>query len=146
LITWRLTTRSNATIAFDGEGASRYGGRWNSRGTKLVYCSESVSLAVLENLVHFDVDMAPPLYLYEVRIDDNDIFKGPISSQVMSDEEQSKKYGDKWAYSNQTIALEVPSAVVNKEKNYLLNPDHRAFCQIKIISHGLFDLDVRLTK
>jgi len=36
----------------DGAGARLVGGRWNSPGRALVYMAESVSLAVLENLVH----------------------------------------------------------------------------------------------
>ena len=34
-----------------GEGAELYGGRWNSVGLPLIYCSEHLSLANLEILV-----------------------------------------------------------------------------------------------
>lgn len=37
--------------AFNGEGARRYGGRWGSKGTALVYAAENLPLALLETLV-----------------------------------------------------------------------------------------------
>src|ERR1700732_3224121 len=39
-------------VGLDGEGANRVGGRWNSSGHAVVYMAQSISLAVLENLVH----------------------------------------------------------------------------------------------
>ena len=54
---WQIVKERHATDAFDGEGARLYGGRWNSRGTRLVYASATLSLAALENLVH----LAPPV-------------------------------------------------------------------------------------
>jgi RES domain-containing protein len=54
---WRVTRRAHA--APDGEGARLYGGRWNLPNTAVVYASASLSLAVLEYLVHVDRDLAP---------------------------------------------------------------------------------------
>jgi RES domain-containing protein len=47
---------------FDGEGANRFGGRWNSRGNRVIYASENRSLAVLEILVHLS-DVLPDKYV-----------------------------------------------------------------------------------
>lgn len=49
---WRIVPEHRADLAFDGEGARLFGGRWNSRGTRIVYCSETGALAALETLVH----------------------------------------------------------------------------------------------
>jgi len=73
LIAWRLTTKKNESEAFNGIGASKYGGRWNSKGNKVIYSSESISLALLENLVHFDLDLSPKLYLFEIILNGLDI-------------------------------------------------------------------------
>ena len=51
---WRIVRARFADSAFDGEGARRYGGRWNSRGTRMVYTAGSQALAALEMLVHLD--------------------------------------------------------------------------------------------
>lgn len=50
--------------AFDGEGAYRYGGRWNSRGTRIVYAAGNLSLTALEIIVHFDDDAMLLEYSY----------------------------------------------------------------------------------
>lgn len=62
---WRIVKRSHASSAFDGEGAWRYGGRWNSPGTRVVYCSANLSLAALETLVHLN----PPVAFKSVAIE-----------------------------------------------------------------------------
>jgi len=49
---WRIVRAKLAAYAFDGEGARRFGGRWNSKGTRMVYTAGSQALAVLELLVH----------------------------------------------------------------------------------------------
>jgi len=51
---WRITKRKHAKTDFSGSGARKYGGRWNSPGTAIVYTSKTQSLAVLEMLVHLD--------------------------------------------------------------------------------------------
>jgi RES domain-containing protein len=47
---------------YDGEGARQAGGRWNSKGARVVYMSENSSLTVLEILVHFS-DVLPDRYV-----------------------------------------------------------------------------------
>jgi len=146
LIVWRLTTRDTTEDAFNGLGASKYGGRWNSKGTKIVYCSDTVSLAVLENLIHFDNDVAPPLYLYEVGIDDNKVLVDSSVDSLVTNLAKAKQYGDRWVTSSNEVAFIVPSAVIERESNILLNPEHSDFGNLKITPHGFFDLDSRLTK
>jgi RES domain-containing protein len=54
-----------------GIGAFRSGGRWNDKGTYVLYTSENSSLAFLENLVHFDVEETPgDLYIMEIKVHD----------------------------------------------------------------------------
>src|SRR5450830_1170676 len=48
---WRLVKTVYQPTAWDGEGARRYGGRWNSPGAAVVYAAEHLSLACLEVLV-----------------------------------------------------------------------------------------------
>lgn len=142
---WRLTTKTSAVEAFDGEGARKHGGRWNSKGTPCVYSSISCSLALLENLVHFDLDTAPPLYLYSVELQETAILPTPTLPGGWEDEEQATQViGHQWIQSKRSLALEIPSAIVPMEKNYLLNPLHSTFASIKVVQHGQFDVDKRL--
>ncbi len=51
---WRIFKKKHRASAFAGEGARRFGGRWNSKGVAIIYTSGTVSLAVLEILVHLE--------------------------------------------------------------------------------------------
>lgn len=143
---WRLTTRDTITEAFNGDGASKYGGRYNSKGTKVVYTSDSVSLAVLENLVHFDSDLCPNLFLFEIEITDlNDISYNEAFDKI-TDFQKMKKLGDEWARLDSSLILKVPSIIVPNEYNFLINPLHNNFKSLNLKSHGKFALDQRLIK
>ena len=61
---WRIVRERHAATALTGEGAARFGGRWNSRGVAVVYTSSTKSLAALENLVHLN----PPVPVRYVAI------------------------------------------------------------------------------
>jgi RES domain-containing protein len=69
---WRLDRKQHAPTWDSGEGAFRVGGRWNSAGTKCVYCSLDPATAILEVAVHigFAALNAQPHILTKVRITD----------------------------------------------------------------------------
>src|SRR5580698_225114 len=56
---WRICRERYAADAFSGEGARRFGGRWNSRGVPMVYCSSSLALAAIELFVHLEPNLQP---------------------------------------------------------------------------------------
>ncbi len=144
---WRLTTRARREKAFDGEGAKKYGGRWNPKGTSCIYTSASTSLALLENLAHFSLDTAPNLYLYSIVIEDNLISPPPVLPNDWQDDLiLSQEIGRRWCDQALSLVLPVPSSIVPSEMNYLLNPLHRKMANITIVEHGLFDVDGRLLR
>ena len=61
---WRIVQAHVADRAFSGEGARRYGGRWNSKGHAVVYTSGSISLAILEILAHIQIYDILEEYVY----------------------------------------------------------------------------------
>jgi len=58
MLLWRIVDRALAKTAFSGQGASDYGGRWNSPGVRMVYCSEHPALAAFEKLVISKISMS----------------------------------------------------------------------------------------
>jgi RES domain-containing protein len=73
---WRIVKRKHARAAFSGEGARRYGGRWNSAGVAIVYTAGSQSLAALEMVVHLGSSELLDHYLvFEVGIDESLVVK-----------------------------------------------------------------------
>lgn len=133
---------------FDGEGARRFGGRWNSVGVPVVYLSEHLSLAVLEALVHQDRrHLAEDLVAYEIEIAAEQAEQiGDVPAGWFSDplRRQPRRFGDAWAAGLRSFGLRVPSAVIPSEWNLLLNPRHPDAGELQIVKEAPFALDARL--
>lgn len=146
---WRIVKKRYVTTAFDGEGARLYGGRWNSVGTRMIYSSGSLSLAILENLVH----LQPPVCFdyMAFRIDFTDSLVTTVASTDLPRHwnaeppaPATQRLGDQWIHQAKSPILAVPSAIVPSETNYLLNPSHSAFRKIKIHKPVPYSWDQRL--
>lgn len=147
---WRLTKQRYAK-KLDGEGARIYGSRWNSIGKPVVYTASSLSLALLEQLVRLDPDEIPddfvsvaieiPDSISKAHIPFNEFPNNWLESEMAS---WFKKQGDTWLDQQKTVALVVPSIIINEEMNILLNPLHLDIKQIKIIEIKPFSFDMRL--
>ncbi|PYM02078.1 MAG: hypothetical protein DMF19_04380 [Verrucomicrobia bacterium] len=150
IIGWRIAKQKHARSAFSGEGARIFEGRWNSAGARMVYCSEHLSLAALEILVHTQpVTIRDKFRVFRVSwggkmmatIDLKELPKGWNAQPPSS---SSKNIGDEWVRSGRSAVLAVPSVIVPSERTFLLNPKHRDFGKIKIKDTGSFYLDPRL--
>ncbi len=132
-----------------GNGAALYGSRWNSAGTRMLYTSQFISLCILESLVHLGREEIPDTqYLLYIEIPDgNSISKiSPlrIKNRWKREFEFTQWLGDEFIKNGQSLILEVPSVIVPQESNFLINPQHRDFRKVKIISSELLELDKRL--
>ena len=151
MLVWRVTRKAHAEQPLSGEGARRYGGRWNHAGTAVVYSSESLSLAVLEYLVNLPInDLPDDLISVQIQIPD-DLPRAEISIKQLPDNwrgfpatEKLKDMGLDWVREGKKAILAVPSVVIPNERNYLINPANSETRRVKIISVEPFALDVRL--
>ena len=149
---WRIIKTKHAARAFDGEGARRYGGRWNSPGRRVVYTSSTISLAVLEVLVHLGQSAFLPAYsLLRIQLNESQLIPLPLtelSKNWRNDPAPSvlQAIGDQWRSEGRSLALAVPSGLVPHETNYLLNPEHSAFSHIVIEPAQPFSFDRRLLR
>lgn len=147
---WRITKRKHAKTAFNGSGARKYGGRWNSPGTAIVYAAETQSLAVLEMLVHVEQpDLLQDYVLIGVTISEGlmetlDQTQLPRNWRSAIPSLPLRALGDKWAAEQSSVALRVPSALVPAESNFLLNPAHADFQKLVIGDPVDFAFDERL--
>ena len=147
---WRITKRRHVDSAFDGEGARRYGARWNSPGHAAVYVSESRALATLEILAGLRTPAVVPAYLLiGVEFDDalvTSIEPGDLSQNwnAYPPDPATQMAGDKWIVEGTSAILRVPSAMVPGEFNYLLNPRHPDFGSIRIGDPEDLHLDPRI--
>ncbi len=112
---------------FDTYGAWLQPGRWHSRGTRVVYAAEHVSLAALETLIHAGGRKIPPRAFTRINIPD-DVYIESASWMEMTD---SQAFGDAWVKEARSAVLRVPSIAVNRmESNFVLNPGHPDFSRI----------------
>jgi len=150
IVGWRIVKEKHAGTAFSGEGARVYEGRWNSAGVRMVYCSEHLSLAALEILVHVQPVTIPDRFRAfrvswdEAIMDLIDFKRLPKGWNQQPPGAASKGLGDAWIRSNRSTVLALPSVLVPQEQTFLLNPTHRDFARIKIKDAGEFVLDPRL--
>jgi RES domain-containing protein len=148
---WRITTARFAQTAFSGEGARRYGGRWNPKGWEVVYTAESQSLALLELMVQDDplrahyvlIPAQLPPDLAETRFDAEQL---PDNWRTIGARDVLQGMGQAWLQDGTTAMLNVPSAVVPAERNVLFNPRHRDFSRIAIGEPQSLQTDTRLLR
>lgn len=148
---YRILRKPYAQSPFDGEGAYRYGGRWSSPGTRLVYASEHQSLAMLEYFVHLDAD-DPPLELVLATADVPDDLnrdqiraeKLPANWRVSPAPPELAKIGDAFVQDAKRAILLVPSVLSPSENNWLLNPAHPDFRKITVRATESLAYDSRL--
>lgn len=149
LISYRLIKGKHVKSAFNGDGARRYGGRWNSKGVPVVYTSESLALCCLEIFVHLPSYRLLKGYVYIKVVFDSDLVQDaqiadgwdarPVSriSQII---------GDQWVKEMKTPVLRVPSVLVPDGNNYLIDVNHPDSSKIKIKDPAPLNFDPRLIK
>jgi RES domain-containing protein len=145
---WRIILSRHAREAFTGEGARLHGGRWNSIGVPIVYCSSTRALAALETLVHINPRAVLDYSIISVRFNERvlEIFPSrslPSNWNATPPGPASRRVGDRWAKESRSAVLGVPSCL-SGELNYLFNPRHRDFRRIKIGVPEPFTFDPRL--
>jgi RES domain-containing protein len=134
-----------------GRGAELTGGRWNSKGTPLIYTSSSRALCMAEVAVHLSLSILPDDYsLVEISIPDTISFaekelkKLPAGWRSFPYDHQTQIMGDHFVQQSRYLVLKVPSAVVQGDFNYLINPRHPEINRIRIVSTERFAFDPRL--
>jgi RES domain-containing protein len=144
---YRITLAAYAT-ALVAPGSQ---GRWNSYGNKVIYAAATRSLACLENLVHRNGEGLKELFKVmviavpdTVSIGDLLINDLPADWTLYKRQPHTRRIGDSWLQSFESCILRVPSAIIQYEHNYLINPAHPDFKQISIAATEDFMFDGRL--
>lgn len=147
---WRISRFASAAQAVDGEGARLYPGRWNPAGVPVVYASTTLSLAALELLVNAEVHhLKGPFFAFSVEVPDA-LLETPADKALPPDWRDlarpsgARAFGGAWASSGRSVGLLVPSVVVRRELNCVLNPRHPRFYRLRIGGPEPFAFDPRL--
>ena len=153
MILYRFSRREHGGD-LSGKGAELFGGRWNSKGVPVVYCSESRALAVTEMVAYTPPGLIPEGYVLNIievpddlaqlcRVKTEDL---PEDWKQYPHRKATKQLGDTFLRENNCLLVQVPSALVDGEFNYLLNPRHPDFVCIKLLEALPFNFNERLFK
>jgi RES domain-containing protein len=134
-----------------GLGAALYGGRWNSEGVYVLYTAGGPSLAMLESLVHFGGRVVGDFCQIAIEVPEDSIIELqqkdlPDTWRESPPPDILKTFGNKFVAEQQYLMLKVPSVLVPDESNYLLNPAHPHFKQVRILVKSKVRFDERLFK
>lgn len=149
---WRIVKARYASAAWSGEGARRWPGRWNGPGSAVVYTADSPALAMLEILVNLGHEgLLQSSYVLasadvpDALVEELDAARLPPNWSASPCPPAVQALGDAWVAGGSSVALRVPSAVVEGH-NVLLNPAHPAFREVKLGEPKPLRVDARLTK
>lgn len=143
MILWRIGDHTT----LDGGGGLSLSGRWHFAGQRIVYCAPNPATALLEVLVHaeIDIDDVPVNFRYlEIDAPDalavEDLDTSALAQSWRTDLLATRRAGDRWLQSSRTALLRVPSVIVPATWNVLINPRHPGAARIRVVrtfSHGL---------
>ncbi|MGV8918402.1 MAG: RES family NAD+ phosphorylase [Pseudomonas sp.] len=147
---WRI---AKARFASDlsGQGAALFGGRWNHIEQRALYFGLTPAICALETFIHATQVPRFPLKIIRVSLpDDPELYWQPSIDQLPEGwdakpaDSPSMDFGSRWLQQRQQLGLIVPSSVMTYESNIMINPDHPAVSQIKILSVADFAYDSRM--
>ncbi len=152
---WRIATDTADYGADDlsGKGGEYTGGRWNRKGTPVLYTSSSIALACLESMVHRDGSVPLPFNRYLVRIAfastawRKRVVFDPVKYVGWDAEPPglvSMDWGTEWVVSGASMLAEVPSVIVPEEPNILINPSHSGAMELEVGKLRRWTYDPRL--
>lgn len=150
MVVYRVANLKYKDATLTGIGAEKAGGRWNEVGTRAVYCSENIALALLEYYVHSENTAYLPKEILVAKIEFPDEF---VIDELEEFPESWNQYP--YSYHNTQIftrlvknrsffALKVPSTIVPMEHNIILNPLFQDFGKVEIVTFLTLPIDDRL--
>lgn len=144
---WRIS--NHATL--DGLGGLIASARWHTEGRPILYLAESPAGALVESLVHLELDPArlPKFYrLLKAEAPDDLPIRALAATDLpanwINDQVATRTAGDEWLASKSGVLLRVPSAILPETFNILLNPEHDDASRIQVLWHAEHPWDARL--
>jgi RES domain-containing protein len=133
-----------------GKGAEIAGGRWNSKGTPMIYTAESRALCIAELAMHLPLGIVPKDFSFiSFTIPDNiPVFNLPKNQllynwNVYPHPNETQEIGDLFVKENKYLLMKVPSVVVEEEYNYLINPRHKLMQKVQVSDLSPFKFNDR---
>jgi RES domain-containing protein len=150
MFVYRITGKKHSED-ISGAGAAMFGGRWNKKGTPVLYTGANKEIALLETIVHIPPLLIPQLDILTIEIPDDsvtpiEVDELPNNWKVYPAPAILAEIGESWINEGKTIALKVPSCIIHSASNYILNCRHPEYSKVKIVDRRNFEFDSRLKK
>ena len=132
-----------------GLGAATYPGRWNGKGTYVLYTAATPSLALLESVVHISNIPSISYCMISLEIPDDcftEIKELPSDWEANPPADSLKEIGNRFVREGEFLALKLPSAIMPEDFNFIINPKHKDFKQVRIVSNRNLSIDERLLR
>jgi RES domain-containing protein len=149
VVLWRISNH----VSLTGDGGLRASGRWHTRGRRIVYCSESPAVVLLEILVHFEIDIPDLPVRYRLlkllapdEIAVEEVARHDLPAGWDERTDVTRSHGDRWLSAGRSALLRVPSAVVPEAFNLLLNPAHPNAGDVVLVQVSEHPIDPRLLR
>ena len=145
MILWRISNYET----LDGVAGLLVSARWHTKGHSVVYCTLNPATALLETLVHMEIDAEDrPERFHVLKIEGPDslsLEKIDVDSLARAkDWNATQAIGDRWLSERRSLLLQVPSALVPETWNVLMNPQHAEANLLKITATYEHPFDPRL--
>lgn len=127
--------------SMSGIGAAAEGGRWNSKGTEVLYVSIHPALGLLELLRRHTAKQIPPsTCVVQYSIPDKYLSTNIVSVKALPEGWdkphhilETKKIGDDFVRSEDSVIMAVPSVIIPSQRNFIINTNHKDLEYIKIV-------------
>jgi RES domain-containing protein len=142
MILWRISNYADLA----GKGGLIAPGRWHRQGFAIVYCCDHPSTALLEILVHMDLDDLPLHFqLLKIRVpEDIALETVEIDAAEINDIDLTRQKGSNWLEDRSSCLLKVPSIILPEAGNVLINPQHADAARLVIENVARYPFDSRL--
>ena len=144
MILWRISRHRDLS----GVGGLKAAGRWHYSGHAIVYLTETPASALLEVCVHTSANDVPPEFTL-LKIEGPAVEVSAIKADDLPTDwrtrlEVTRDLGTAWLEKNESVLLQVPSAIVPETENFLLNPSNKQATEFRIVEVFSYPFDLRL--
>jgi RES domain-containing protein len=144
MILWRISRHRDLS----GVGGLKAAGRWHYSGHAVVDLTETPASALLEVCVHTSAHDVPPefslLKIEGPAVEVSAIKADDLPTDWRTRLEVTRDLGTAWLEKNESVLLQVPSAIVPETENFLLNPSNKQATEFRIVEVFSYPFDLRL--
>ena len=144
MVVWRISRHRDLS----GVGGLRAPGRWHYAGRAIVYLTATPAAALLEVCVHTSANDVPPEFTL-LKIQGPDVEAPRIKPDRLPKDwrtrlEVTRDLGTAWLDKEESVLLQVPSAIVPETVNFLFNPSREQAKKFRITAVFPYPFDLRL--